>query len=92
MGEPVAAVAAVHPETARRAAAAIIVDYAPTEPLTDPVAAADAEPIHPLATCSTVRGSAQAIPTPPEQSWSRVAMNRYAGPAQMGPSPARDPG
>ena len=48
VGEPVAAVAADHPETARRAAAAIIVDYAPTEPLTDPVAAIDAEPIHPL--------------------------------------------
>jgi xanthine dehydrogenase D subunit len=47
-GEPVAAVAADHPETARRAAAAIIVDYAPTEPLSDPVAAIDAEPIHPL--------------------------------------------
>ncbi len=48
VGEPVAAVAADHPETARRAAAAIIVDYAPTEPLIDPVAAIDAEPIHPL--------------------------------------------
>ena len=32
MGEPVAAVAADHPETARRAAAAIVVDYDPTEP------------------------------------------------------------
>jgi xanthine dehydrogenase D subunit len=48
MGEPVAAVAADHPETARRAAAAIVVDYVPTEPLTDAEAAADAEPIHPL--------------------------------------------
>ncbi len=48
MGEPVAAVAADHPETARLAAAAILVDYAPTEPLVDPVAAVDAEPIHPL--------------------------------------------
>ena len=48
VGEPVAAVAADHPETARRVAAAIIVDYAPTEPLIDPVAAIDAEPIHPL--------------------------------------------
>jgi len=36
MGEPVAAVAADHPDTARRAAAAIVVDYAPTEPMTDP--------------------------------------------------------
>jgi len=48
MGEPVAAVAADHPETARRAAAAIVVDYVPAEPLVDPVAAADADPIHPL--------------------------------------------
>ncbi|MGD0943553.1 MAG: xanthine dehydrogenase subunit D [Acidimicrobiales bacterium] len=48
MGEPVAAVAADHPETARRAAAAIVVDYVPTEPLTDPEIAADAPPIHPL--------------------------------------------
>ncbi|MGA3353600.1 MAG: xanthine dehydrogenase subunit D [Acidimicrobiales bacterium] len=48
MGEPVAAVAADHPETARRAAAAIAVDYLVTEPLTDPEIAADAEPIHPL--------------------------------------------
>jgi xanthine dehydrogenase D subunit len=47
-GEAVAAVAADHPETARRAAAAIIVDYEPTEALTDPMAAIDAEPIHPL--------------------------------------------
>ena len=45
MGEPVAAVAADHPETARRAAAAIVVDYVPTEPLTDPEIAADAPPI-----------------------------------------------
>jgi xanthine dehydrogenase D subunit len=48
MGEPVAAVAADHPETARRAAAAIVVDYAPRKALTDSEAAADAEPIHPL--------------------------------------------
>ena len=48
MGEPVAAVAADHPETARRAAAAVVVDYVPTEPLTDCEIAAEAEPIHPL--------------------------------------------
>ncbi len=47
-GEPLAAVAAEHPETARRAAAAIVVDYEPTEPLTDPMLALEAEPIHPL--------------------------------------------
>jgi CO/xanthine dehydrogenase Mo-binding subunit len=38
-GEPVAIVAADHPETARRAAALIAVDYAPEEPLTDAEAA-----------------------------------------------------
>jgi xanthine dehydrogenase D subunit len=48
MGEPVAAVAADHPETARRAGAAIVVDYSPTQPLTDPLEAIDADPIHPL--------------------------------------------
>jgi xanthine dehydrogenase D subunit len=47
MGEPVAAVAADHPETARRAAAAIRVEYEPTEPLVDPEAAISAPPIHP---------------------------------------------
>ena len=47
-GEPVAAVAAEHPETARRAAAAIVVDYEPIEPVTNPMLALEAEPIHPL--------------------------------------------
>ena len=46
-GEPVAAVAADHPETARRACAAIVVDYEVLEPLTDPEAALDAPPLHP---------------------------------------------
>ncbi|HMN98265.1 MAG TPA: molybdopterin-dependent oxidoreductase [Miltoncostaeaceae bacterium] len=48
-GEPVAIVAADHPETARRAAARIAVDYAPTEPLTSAAAAlADgARALHP---------------------------------------------
>ena len=40
-GEPVALVAADHPETARRAAKKIIVDYRLLEPLTDPRAALD---------------------------------------------------
>lgn len=47
MGEPVAAVAADHPDIARRAAAAIEVTYEPTAPLVDPEAAIDAAPIHP---------------------------------------------
>ncbi|MGH8981720.1 MAG: xanthine dehydrogenase subunit D [Acidimicrobiales bacterium] len=46
-GEPVAAVAADHPETARRAALAIGVDYEPITPICDPEVALDAPPIHP---------------------------------------------
>ena len=38
-GEPVALVAADHPETARRAAARIVVDYEELEPVTDARAA-----------------------------------------------------
>jgi CO/xanthine dehydrogenase Mo-binding subunit len=45
-GEPVALVAAEHPEQARRAAARIRVSYAPLEPVTDPERAAESEPIH----------------------------------------------
>ena len=40
-GEPVAIVAADHPETARRAASRIVVDYEVLEPLTDPRRAID---------------------------------------------------
>ncbi|HSK24074.1 MAG TPA: molybdopterin cofactor-binding domain-containing protein, partial [Egicoccus sp.] len=46
-GEPIAAVAADHPETSRRAAEAIVVDYEPVEPLVDVEVALDADPIHP---------------------------------------------
>ena len=46
-GEPVAAVAADHPETAQRACAAVVVDYEVLEPLTDAEAAITAAPIHP---------------------------------------------
>ena len=46
-GEPVALVAAEHPEQARRAAAKIAVEYEPLEPVTDMERAADQEPIHP---------------------------------------------
>jgi xanthine dehydrogenase D subunit len=46
-GEPVAAVAADHPETAARAAAAIRVSYEPMPALLDMEAAIDATPIHP---------------------------------------------
>jgi xanthine dehydrogenase D subunit len=48
-GEPVAVVAADHPEAARRAAQRIEVDYEVLEPVTDPEAAIDgsAAPIHP---------------------------------------------
>ncbi len=47
VGEPLAAVAADHPETARRAAGAIVVDYEPIEPLCDPEMALRAPAIHP---------------------------------------------
>ncbi len=46
-GEPIAAIAADHPETARRAAAAIIVNYDVLEPLIDAEQAITAAPIHP---------------------------------------------
>jgi CO/xanthine dehydrogenase Mo-binding subunit len=48
-GEPVAIVAADHPETARRAASRIEVEYEVLAPLTDPHAALDPEtpPLHP---------------------------------------------
>src|SRR5918993_5103130 len=49
VGEPVAAVAADHPETCRRALAAIVVDYEVLTPVLDPeaVIAGATEPIHP---------------------------------------------
>ena len=49
VGEPVAAVAADHPETCRRALGAIVVTYEVLEPLTDPERAIDGShpPIHP---------------------------------------------
>ncbi|MFI0780529.1 xanthine dehydrogenase family protein molybdopterin-binding subunit [Streptomyces sp. NPDC021212] len=46
-GEPIAAVAADHPDTARLAAAAIAVEYEVLEPVTDPEQAFAAEPLHP---------------------------------------------
>ena len=47
VGEPLAAVAADHPDIARRAIAAIAVDYEVLAPLVDPTRAVDADPIHP---------------------------------------------
>ena len=46
-GEPVALVAAEHPEEARRAAEAIVVEYEPLEPVADPERATEQEPLHP---------------------------------------------
>jgi CO/xanthine dehydrogenase Mo-binding subunit len=46
-GEPVALVAAEHPEQARRAAAAIHVDYEELQSVTDMERATDAPPLHP---------------------------------------------
>jgi CO/xanthine dehydrogenase Mo-binding subunit len=45
-GEPVALVAAEHPEQARRAADRINVEYEPLEPVVDPERATEQEPIH----------------------------------------------
>ena len=47
-GEPVAAGAAEHPETARRAAEAVLIDYEPTDATVDPEAAMSAAPLHPM--------------------------------------------
>jgi CO/xanthine dehydrogenase Mo-binding subunit len=46
-GEPVALVAAEHPEQARRAAEKIVVDYAPLEPVVDMERATEQEDLHP---------------------------------------------
>ncbi|MEY9849804.1 CO/xanthine dehydrogenase Mo-binding subunit [Streptacidiphilus sp. BW17] len=46
-GEPYAAVAADHPDTARLAAAAILVEWEPLPALTDPDQAFQAPPLHP---------------------------------------------
>ena len=46
-GEPVALVAAEHPEQARRAAEAITVEYELLEPVVDPERATDQPPLHP---------------------------------------------
>jgi CO/xanthine dehydrogenase Mo-binding subunit len=45
-GEPVAVVAAEHPEQARRAAERIRVEYEPLEPVVDPERATEQEPLH----------------------------------------------
>ena len=46
-GEPVALVAAEHPEQARRAAERIRVEYEPLPPVVDPERATEQEPLHP---------------------------------------------
>jgi CO/xanthine dehydrogenase Mo-binding subunit len=46
-GEAVAIVAAEEPEQARRAAAAVRVEYEPLPPITDPERATEMEPLHP---------------------------------------------
>ena len=46
-GEPVALVAAEHPEQARRAAEKVAVEYEPLEPVVDPERATEQAPIHP---------------------------------------------
>ena len=46
-GEPVVVVAAEEPEQARRAAAAVRVEYEPLEPIVDPERATELKPLHP---------------------------------------------
>ncbi|MER5304366.1 molybdopterin cofactor-binding domain-containing protein [Streptomyces lasiicapitis] len=46
-GEAIAAVAADHPDTARMAAAAIVVEYELLDPVTDPEQSFEAAPLHP---------------------------------------------
>ena len=46
-GEPVAIVAAEHPEQARRAAERIVVEYEPLEPVVDRSGRRESEPLHP---------------------------------------------
>src|SRR5438128_8552713 len=46
-GEPVAVVAAEHPEQARRAAERIVVEYEPLAPIVDAARATESEPLHP---------------------------------------------
>ncbi len=46
-GEPVALVAAEHPEQARRAAEKVEVEYEPLEPVIEPQRATEQEPLHP---------------------------------------------
>jgi CO/xanthine dehydrogenase Mo-binding subunit len=46
-GEPVVVIAAEDPELARRAAAAVRVEYEPLEPVLDPERALEQEPLHP---------------------------------------------
>ena len=47
VGEPVAVVAADHPEQARQALAAIAIEYEPLEPVVDMERALEQEPLHP---------------------------------------------
>ncbi|MGH3134678.1 MAG: xanthine dehydrogenase subunit D, partial [Gaiellaceae bacterium] len=61
-GEAVAVVAAEDPEQARRAAAAVRVEYEPLEPIVDPERATESEPLHPRGT--TMRHSFRDDPRP----------------------------
>ena len=64
-GEPVAIVAADHPDTARRALGAIVVEYEVLEPLTDPHEALRSPAVHPdgnlLRTVPIRRGDVDAV-------------------------------
>jgi len=99
-GEPVAAVAADHPETAQQAPAALVADYEPLPAVTDPDPAAPAAPIPPAG--NAIRSAPRASrspswpppsPRPPSRrsppSWPNTSPHRR-GPTRIGP-PRRRP-
>jgi xanthine dehydrogenase D subunit len=76
VGEPVAAVAADHPETCRRALAAIVVEYEVLEPVLDPeaVVAGAAPDIHP---CGNVFRHQRIVSGDPEATGDVVVEGTY---------------
>ena len=101
-GEAVALVAADHPETARRAAALVEVDYEELPPVTDPRAARSevtarrcTRAATPCGTCRIRHGDPRA-PRPtsssPASTRSACRTRRSSGPSRASPCPAEDGG
>ena len=80
VGEPIAAVAADHPETCRRALEAIVVEYEVLDPLTDPERAIDGShpPIHPYGNVIRHQRIVQRRPVARSATWSSRARTRSA--------------